>query len=258
MKMYLILIAMTVFFVSCSDDKSSPTDVVDDDKDTVTTNYYEKFYAYYPFDGNAVDSSDGEYNGVVSGAIYSFDRNGNESSAIYFDGASHVSLPYAGMLDFDNDFAVAFWAKVGEQLNITNAGHFDMIGNAVWDEGGWFVGVNTFEQWQTMTWLREGVGERIAYDKETYFDNEWHHIVYNFDRLNEHNTTIKLYIDGVEKMAKSTNTPSNQNYEPNIGARVDLASYFTGTIDNLVFHDNLITEADMDTLMGRHIAIGSN
>lgn len=252
MRNIVLALIATVVFISCSDDTENPTDNDNKDPEVEITHNYKKYYAYYPFDGDLADSSDSDYDGIANGAIFAPDRFDSANAAIYFDGSSHVQLPYEGMLDFDGDFAVAFWAKVGEQKNITEAGHFDLIGNAIWFKGGWFVGVNTFEQYQTMTWLRENVGERIAYDKETYFDEEWHHIVYNFDRISDEETLIKLYIDGEEKMAKQTNTPSHMNYIPNIGARVDLTSYFTGTIDDLVIHDELITKADIDSLMGNY------
>ncbi|MFN3195853.1 MAG: LamG domain-containing protein [Chlorobiota bacterium] len=252
MRNIVLALIATVVFMSCSDDTENPTDNDDKDPEVEITHNYKKYYAYYPFDGDLADSSDSDYDGIANGAIFAPDRFDSANAAIYFDGSSHVNLPYPGMLDFDGDFAVAFWAKVGEQKNITEAGHFDLIGNAIWFKGGWFVGVNTFEQYQTMTWLREDVGERIAYDKETYFDEEWHHIVYNYDRISDEETLIKLYIDGEEKMAKQTNTPSHMNYIPNIGARVDLTSYFTGTIDDLVIHDELITKADIDSLMGNY------
>lgn len=252
MKYILYILILSIGFISCSDDTINPTDNDDKDQEVEITHNYKKYYAYYPFDGDVADSSDSDYDGIANGAIFAPDRLDSGNAAIYFDGSSHVQLPYEGMLDFDDDFAVAFWAKVGEQKNITQSGHFDLIGNAIWFEGGWFVGVNTFEQYQTMTWLREDVGERIAYDKETYFDEEWHHIVYNFDRISDEETLIKLYIDGEEKMAKQTNTPSHMNYIPNIGARVNLKSYFTGTIDDLVIHDELITKADIDSLMGNY------
>ncbi|MBI4688657.1 MAG: hypothetical protein HY754_00055 [Nitrospirae bacterium] len=44
--------------------------------------------AYYPFNRNANDESGNGYNGTVSGATLTSDRNGNANSAYRFDGVN--------------------------------------------------------------------------------------------------------------------------------------------------------------------------
>ena len=72
--------------------------------------------AYWPFDGNANDSSGNGNNGIVHGAIPSADRFGRPGKAYYFDGTSHILVPNSSSLELGGtDFTVSFWMKVSPQ-----------------------------------------------------------------------------------------------------------------------------------------------
>jgi hypothetical protein len=242
-KFILILIAVTVIS-SCSDDKST-TPIIDEEKPIESL-----YYAEFNFDNNLEDSGRNNFNGTSEYTIFVEDRNGKEKSAIYFDGSNSVLLPYDGMLDFESDFAISFWAKVGEQHNIKSSSHYDIISNSVWFVGSYFIGINSFEQYQTMSWNAQGEGIRLAYDKEVYFDEQWHHIAYNFELINDETTIATLYIDGIQKQRDEIHTPVKKNWQPRIGARVDLEAYFTGTLDDLIISDSLFTKKEIEEQAG--------
>ncbi|MFP5043063.1 LamG-like jellyroll fold domain-containing protein [Parasediminibacterium sp. JCM 36343] len=56
--------------------------------------------AYYPFSGNAIDSSGNGNNGTVNGAILSNDRFGNTNSAYSFNGvSSYITVPQTKQIE---------------------------------------------------------------------------------------------------------------------------------------------------------------
>jgi hypothetical protein len=70
--------------------------------------------AYYPFSGNAGDSSGNGNHGIVNGATLTTDRFGNENSAYSFDGSNSVicsALNIPWPIDFNGTWSISFWAK---------------------------------------------------------------------------------------------------------------------------------------------------
>ncbi len=65
--------------------------------------------AYYKFENDALDET-GNNNGVVNGATFVEDSDGNENAAIAFDGLSDfVQIPRSNDVNFDTeDFTIAF------------------------------------------------------------------------------------------------------------------------------------------------------
>ncbi|MEK6754743.1 MAG: LamG-like jellyroll fold domain-containing protein, partial [Bacteroidota bacterium] len=70
--------------------------------------------AYYPFSGDASDSSGHGYNGTVNNAQLVSDRFGHPNSAYSFNGTtSSIVVPNDTGLNFQNSISVSFWMKVG-------------------------------------------------------------------------------------------------------------------------------------------------
>ena len=74
--------------------------------------------AYYPFSGNANDSSGNEYDGTISGdPQLTTDRFGNSNSAYIFDGDGDWiyfgtdTLPENNEGDVSDPFTISVWAK---------------------------------------------------------------------------------------------------------------------------------------------------
>ena len=68
--------------------------------------------AYYPFTGNANDSSGNENHGTVNGATLTTDRLGNANSAYSFDGEDdYIKVPNSQSIDVaGNTISIAAWA----------------------------------------------------------------------------------------------------------------------------------------------------
>jgi hypothetical protein len=69
--------------------------------------------AYYPFTGNANDSSGNGNHGTVIGAKLTTDRNGNFNSAYDFNGITDViNVPHSKSLDITKDITLCAWINV--------------------------------------------------------------------------------------------------------------------------------------------------
>ena len=68
---------------------------------------------YWPFSGNANDSSGNNLNGTVNGAVLTVDRFGNSSSAFNFDGIDdYILVNDDDLLSFpNNEFTFSFWVN---------------------------------------------------------------------------------------------------------------------------------------------------
>jgi hypothetical protein len=70
--------------------------------------------AYYPFSGNALDSSGFNNNGTTHSLGFVADRNGAAGSAASFNGTSgYIEVPNSASLDFQQAITVNFWMKIG-------------------------------------------------------------------------------------------------------------------------------------------------
>src|SRR5687768_5544465 len=64
--------------------------------------------AYYPFTGNALDSSGNSYDGIINKAVLTTDRCGNTNSAFKFNGVdAYIEIPSSGLL-FDH-YSYSMW-----------------------------------------------------------------------------------------------------------------------------------------------------
>jgi hypothetical protein len=68
---------------------------------------------YYPFSGNANDTSGNGRHGVVYSATLVSDRLGRPNSAFEFNGvSSYISIPGQSSYFFDSNFSLCFGVKV--------------------------------------------------------------------------------------------------------------------------------------------------
>ncbi len=86
--------------------------------------------AYYPFTGNAVDSSGNGNNGTVNGASLTTDRFGSANSAYYFNGTGNFISVTNKTLTLSGSFTVSCWVK----LNNLTPSYFDEAIFSQWDD----------------------------------------------------------------------------------------------------------------------------
>ena len=108
---------------------------------------------WYPFTGNANDSSGNGNNGTNNGATLTTDRFGNANSAYSFDGSSnYIVVPNAISLN-PSEITINFWFKpysdrgaIIDKVNLTDAGSF---GYSVLHEFSWYSYDGLETAWNT-------------------------------------------------------------------------------------------------------------
>jgi hypothetical protein len=71
--------------------------------------------AYYPFTGNAADSSGNGLNGTIDGASQTTDRFGKTNSAYSFDGNDKISTSSSSTLNLVGDFSISNWILLNQE-----------------------------------------------------------------------------------------------------------------------------------------------
>ena len=88
--------------------------------------------AYYPFSGNALDSSGNGFHGTLLGVISTTDRSGKSNSAFRFIGNNKIGIPALTPLNNAQKLTFSFWKRTTSVKNW--ATNFNVL-----DFGGKFV-----------------------------------------------------------------------------------------------------------------------
>ena len=165
--------------------------------------------AYYPFTGNAADSSGNGNDGTVNGATLTTDRFGNADGAYSFNGTSdYIQAPHNNALNFGTgDFTVSGWvnysSKTGQQ-KIFNKG------NCIGPRSGW-----TLTSWPSiplMTYQYLVMGTWAPYlnaNVSTVNTATWYHILFK-----RSSGTVSIYWNNTEITSVLTASEDLDNIYP--------------------------------------------
>lgn len=140
---------------------------------------------YYPFDGNADDSS-GNRNGIVMGATLATDRFGQPSHAYHFDDSS--SGIFLGETDLSNSLTISAWVR--KEGNSTTHDQIVCVTNA----GGVYLNIFPIQNPSISNHIDFGANYN---PNDRYLSpdpiplNQWIQIVATYDGQN-----VSLYQDG--------------------------------------------------------------
>ena len=204
--------------------------------------------AWYPFNGNANDSSGNGNNGTMNnGATYTADRFGNTNSAALLDGINdYIGLPSGSVtsLNITGDLTVSFWIKTTD-----NSGLLVSTGDNVTSPptaGGYLSGIDGGNVGNGQI----GVATRGNWSGSVGIvnDNNWHHITYILK-----SDTLRIYIDNVlDNQLTSIQTPLTWSGSRVIGCRHDLfmttASNYAGAFDDIGIWNRALTPCEIQEL----------
>jgi hypothetical protein len=194
--------------------------------------------AYYPFSGNAGDSSGHGHDGTVYGATLTADRFGNPERAYLFDNSDKIRLTTPQALGmYDHDFTVAAWIK----------------GNSY---AGRDAGILASETGGVSSWLwlmvRNARPLLAFYFNDTYARTStllqaglWYHIVF---RYTEATGEQAIFINGELDTAATGHSPFTGYDTLDIG-RCHNGS-FDGVIDDVCIYERALRQGEIDTLAG--------
>ena len=221
--------------------------------------------AYYPFNGNANDSSGNGYNGVVAGATLTTDRFGVSNGAYRFNGTSSV-IRCGDILDsvFSAPvakFSVSGWAKTNSYKTLQQDGGY-MLGKNAGGPGpyqwglGHYQGLVVASIFSDTNGLTNYMG--IASPMTT---NQWFHFVYVFDGSQPELQRLKLYINGQSSsdsvlwhVGTIGTTTVNTLQQFTFGATharnnpLSLANFYDGTLDDIRIYNKVLSAQEIQSL----------
>ena len=204
--------------------------------------------AYYPFSGNANDSSGNEYDGTISGdPQLTTDRFGNSNSAYIFDGAGDWiyfgtdTLPENNEGDVSDPFTISVWAKSSSSTTMSLLAYGGMV-SCGGGRYGAVVRLGTNIQFNS---CNNGFNTSASGNNS---DGNWHQYVFTWNGSNSR----KVYIDGSLVNSNSTsNVFRIQNTGLVLGRQfMDWAegTTFTGSADELRLWSTELSSAEVETL----------
>ncbi len=194
--------------------------------------------AFYPFNGNANDSSNNHHNGVVSGATLIQDRFGNENGAYYFDGIDdeiRISNPFDSCISNKTPISIVVWVKTKSTKDASGivTQHSACLGTN--DHNYFIVLYGTDYNYGPSLQATFFSAPRLNTSSLCILDNQWHQIAAVYD-----GTTSKMYIDGSLKDSLSVSPESAFEADKDlvIGAFNSSSCYWTncrfeGAIDDV-------------------------
>ena len=200
--------------------------------------------AYYPFNGNANDSTTNGINGTVLNGSFDLDRFSNPTNAIRLTGIrnpeSNVKFPTAaGRLNLPNDFTVSAWAKLEGGT-----------------EGPRFVSTSGFElTFQDPSRPTNGInfnnsfangGFAAAFTTNTFQKGKWLQVVGR--RIG---STLSIFVNGKLEGEAVASLPQsyNRGFTPEIGGNSgNDADAFGGLVDEVRFYNRPLTDSEIAAL----------
>jgi len=223
--------------------------------------------AYYPFFGNARDTSGNSLDGLVKGATLTTDRDGNPNRAYQFNGktfdngtTTHIELPLSSLTQNleQSDYSLVAWVKPesdppGSHENWYAYGMIHSY-SSIHDYGLRYHWSNCFE-----------MGNPIFYDNQTEINwggasackkdfNQYYHVVGVGDSTNGN---TKIYVNGKLEHTRTWDNsgkpdPSEVNKKWFIGSMnpTSVTSPLTmeGVIDEIRMYNRALTASEVETI----------
>jgi len=210
-------------------------------QDTMATKIKIGLVAWYPFTGNANDSSGNGNDGIINGATLTADRAGVTNSA-YRTSAGYISAP-SFSIPTSGIISISYWFNCNSDFGL---GEIICLGSSSSTTWGCVGGDNYF----TMNYGRGcgSTGSTPILQPLTY--GTWHHVVFISNGLN---ANTKIYFDGLligtSTNANSSNSCSHANLY--IGADIYGLGNFDGKLDDIRIWNRAITASEI-TYLANH------
>lgn len=250
----LFLIFILIFCAISCKKSSSPTQTPDA---TGSSTLDLGLVAYYPFNGNTIDSTGSNNNGVNHGAVFTSDRFDKSNAALSFNGSGIVDL--GNILNNVFCTPVAKFSVSGWAMSLQNAGDGFLIGK----NGGGNAGPY---QWSISS-INQTIYAQIFFDTlshnymtitTTTPTNHWFHFVLVFDGSLVSSERLKLYIDGQTFSVDSstvgppgTTTVSSEerlSIGANYGGNQNPSNFYKGKLDDIRIYNRPLSISEIQEL----------
>jgi len=205
--------------------------------------------AYYPFTGNANDSSGFGNNGIVQGATLTIDRNNKANSAYNFNGSSsYIDISNKFFNNGLNDYSISIWtspnsdnSSSGPGQTILNTNPHRGLGLGYSYNGSkklYFF--NQIDPTSNGNW--DIVDDKFNYNVAL---NNWINII-----IIKRGVTFTYYVNGnLDKSTSLIQNPISTLVSMRIGAITCCTpEYFNGKIDDVRFYNRALNETEITYL----------
>lgn len=210
-------------------------------------NLNDSLVAYYPFTGNANDSSGYGNNGISYAATLTTDRFGNSNSAYSFDGSSYIQVPNANQINFGNkSFSISCWALCSGSSSFQ---HILTKGDVPYPTKEIYLRYDNdyLNFTSTLGATESGIYTRVL--SLVPNKQDWHHIVVNYNVIT---ASTSLYFDGslikqspiISNLA-NTNGPMYFGVENPVISLPSGPQFYTGKLDEIRLYNRLLTDAEI-------------
>lgn len=197
--------------------------------------------AWLSFDGDGNDLSSNGNNALNAGASFVNDRNGNASSAAYFDGTSNSYMQITSptfQFSATGEFTYSFWMK--KETQTTAAGIVMMSGT---NTSGVFI--TLIQGASNFTFGTNKQQSSWAFLSCAHTLNNWDHYVTTYNAGMMH-----IYKNGVQQgMLTNTQTGATTQTNPFYIARgLNTSGNYKGALDDLGIWDRELSQSEINTL----------
>lgn len=191
--------------------------------------------AYFPFTGNANDSSGNGQNGTVYNAQLTANRFGDTNSAYMFAGSTNSYIEFPGIYVQNNTYSYSLWCKLTSTPKTNSTNFMLEIGQGNNGTGQQLTLHNYYLS--TYTGFTSGGYNMTAPNFGTSSQvlptiGEWFHVVSVRD-----SSCVLLFVNGKyidsHGVANKILPKYGTNAKGTIGIRCDYSSPFTGAIDDV-------------------------
>jgi serine protease inhibitor len=204
---------------------------------------------YWPFSGNANDSSVNGNVGTVNGATLTTDRNGVANSAYSFNGSSsYISVPNNATFNFQNKFTFSYWINPtslsGSQLSVILSKQISFGA----DQNGFnsSVEVGSYSNFRVQNGTSNPAFS-LSTPNNSILINNWYHVVHVWT-----GTQGYIYINGLlVSQGTTTATVGNTTAELLIGKpnwSAGNVKVFNGKIDDVGIWNRDLTAQEIANL----------
>jgi hypothetical protein len=205
--------------------------------------------AYYPFDGNANDSSGNKSNLTLQGATPTDDRFGSANKAYHFDDSNSImQVPQFTAADSIATFSVSVWIKTAKEgyIYALSVEPYSPQHQAMYVYKDSVTGQFTITCYITEVYPTGGSITSVLQNTIPDISNVWTHLV-----LVQDGNGIYLYVNGVK--ASNTNLSPLTAYFAGgglIGALYDYQTvgHYGGDLDDLRFYKRALSETEIKRL----------
>jgi len=214
--------------------------------------------AYYPFNGNAGDSSGNANHPIFNNATLADDRFGKPNRAYYFNGINnYMRIPNSNSLNSDSAVTVALWVKVkgfyqglchGNYMLIKGYDNIPGVYAAVYSDAFYTnqQSCNTstvYENFQQFYGTGAPAAPNNYIQKDTWY----------FVTFTASDTVSKLYINGVLQSSKSYSTKFTfrNNYDLFLGRYIDVSVtgyWINATLDDIRLYNKALSADELSLL----------